>query len=248
VDTCEKQIRQTPPRHAEPCPRWHENTDFPAKWNDYERDLHTLAIHEAGHAVLALTFGLKLWYASLDRERQTGQLSPYGCKHRAPGDETREPILPPLDLDEEASETEKQFTLNICAMLLAGPAAERIHLGIDIDGYVGGIASDQIEATALLHRTFFHSRHRLWCQERARRLLVMQWVAVLRIAEVLWQGGSIPGVRMLAEYAAGLVDALANGMVVSDWPEMREYIGDLQRHRRQPRIVLYCEHIARTLG
>gem|GEM_PF-4032564 len=237
--TPEKQSLHTPPWHTDPCPRWREDTNFPVVLRDYDRNAHTVSLHEAGHATLALWFGLALWYAEIDPVRCTGQVRFYGSRDAAGPIKTRNPFT--LINDESPTHAERQAVLDYCTVLAAGLGAERLYRRIEARGYVAASSSDQSDATYLLQVTLGHSRNRHYCQERARRLLVMHWPTVERIAAALEHSGRVPGVVLLAAFAVGLAEVLDRGDSTEAWPAMRAYIEDQSALSGSPRIALYCE-------
>lgn len=153
-----------------------------------------LAVHEAGHLVVAGRLGMAVCGAAVNRSKGVAFVAGMHMPDQNPADvhipETNEAcdfyhaafnlIWPGLDHQEAA--------LRFVVMLCAGRQAEMMLSGLPLVGQLMMLDADHMQATYLLHST--GQRLALgWCQRQARHLLSANWAEMERIAATLRQKG-----------------------------------------------------------
>lgn len=154
----------------------------------------SLPHHEAGHAVAAMVLGLPCHGATVTGA--TGACALYAPLE--PGEEQKPPAAPDFHAEVHKlaarvylpQADERERSLIMCVILMAGRQAELIHAGLEIEGVLWGDDHDMQSARALLAPHFGAAPAAVYrCQRDARTLLLGNWLMVEEIAAALDRDG-----------------------------------------------------------
>ena len=175
-----------------------------ATWHRYPRDRRTIAIHEAGHLVAWLAYGLTA-------DRLSARMTPCGTGGAVTRlDATGQPIGAPGTLDPQHTEAGpvsacfQRLCLQWAAMYCAGYVAEACLHGVAdrTTGYPQVLAGEPDMKNAVAFVSFGwppHDNgplHRAW--QHAGELIAEHWGWVQRVAAEIEQAGHCTGERALA--------------------------------------------------
>lgn len=152
----------------------------------------SVAYHEAGHAVVALTLRLPVAGAAIGQGRGVMTLAGPPSLERldAPHEtEAQTEFLQRAAAVYLPDATARDRALAVGAMLAAGVQAELLHAGMELPGVLTLRDDDTLEAREVLRQTFGHDMHWGSCQHRARALLRERWPEVEVIAAALLDKG-----------------------------------------------------------
>lgn len=170
----------------------------------YHRDMRTTCFHEAGHAVIALVFGVA-WQKICVRPDGSGELTLVREPDSAPGVDMREI---PAELVEEAA-------LQLGTFFVSGTMCELIlHRYNLAGGYLLLGSQDWRSAERVLSEAWpgRYWRPMYYVQRRACAILADAWSHVERIASLLEERGTITKDELAAEYGTASENSRRSGM------------------------------------
>lgn len=152
----------------------------PVAFPDYERDIETIAYHEAGHALMFRYFRIPITEASINKSDISGKVT----NRLEPSNEPKKDSKL-LDL------LMKPIALNFATVCEAGIQAELLFHDIEPAGLLQPKTSDTEKSLSLLWKAFNHRCPLYYCQRLAREILQQNWPIVEAIATSLMKNETI---------------------------------------------------------
>lgn len=148
----------------------------------YQVDRRTIALHEAGHAVLCCLIGVAITGAHVDPDGLSGKV-----KFAVSAVRVDKPHLP-QDVLEHAA-------IQLATMYVGGEMAELLHHGLDVESwhYLLLDTSDWESARKVLWMAFRTAAPLFYCQRLARAMLTEHWAWVQSVADVIELKGVVDG-------------------------------------------------------
>ena len=178
---------------TEPLPGEHQRRVV-FGWGDYPRaayDRWTIAVHEAGHAVVAQVLGIPAAGAYVGEVGGGFAMHPGGLQEPKTGPIDDAGILVEIDLmicGRAGLAADCDLSINLATMLFAGRQAELLHLGLPWLGQCTMTTSDSLRAAEHLRKAGQPATEG-YCQKRARSILTAHWDQVAAIADRIMQHG-----------------------------------------------------------